>query len=81
VCGESACCTPDQEYNTGVNELQGQNITATFFATLTPDPHFALPWLQIGGILLLAYGFSLLTTIVPAYQAARIYPAEALPYE
>ena len=61
--------------------ILGQNIVATFFTDLTPDSHFALPWLQIGGILLLAYGFSLLTTILPAYQAARIYPAEALRYE
>ncbi len=61
--------------------ILGQNIVATFFITLTPESHFVLPWLQIGGILLLAYAFSLLTTIVPAYQAARIYPAEALRYE
>ncbi len=61
--------------------ILGQNIVATFFAILTPDAHFTLPWLQISEILLLAYAFSLLTTIVPAYQAARIYPAEALRYE
>jgi len=61
--------------------ILGQNIVTTFFTDLTPDAHFVLPWLQIGEILLLAYGFSLLTTILPAYQAARIYPAEALRYE
>ncbi|MEZ4663947.1 MAG: hypothetical protein R2911_40960 [Caldilineaceae bacterium] len=59
----------------------GQNIVATFFTGLTPTAQNALPWLEIGLILLLAYGFSLLTTILPAYQAARIYPAEALRYE
>jgi putative ABC transport system permease protein len=59
----------------------GQNIVATFFAGLTPAAQSALPWLQITLILLLAYGFALLTTILPAYQAARIYPAEALRYE
>ena len=61
--------------------ILGQNMVAIFFTDLTPDTNFALPWLQIGVILLLAYGFSLLTTILPAYQAARIYPAEALRYE
>jgi putative ABC transport system permease protein len=61
--------------------ILGQNIVATFFTGLTPAAHFALPWPQISLILVLAYGFSLLTTILPAYQAARIYPAEALRYE
>ncbi|MCL4258946.1 MAG: FtsX-like permease family protein, partial [Anaerolineales bacterium] len=61
--------------------ILGQNIVATFFTGLTPTAQNALPWLPIGLILLLAYGFSLLTTILPAYQAARIYPAEALRYE
>ncbi|MDQ3249288.1 MAG: FtsX-like permease family protein, partial [Chloroflexota bacterium] len=61
--------------------ILGQNIVSTFFTDLTPDSTFAIPWLQIGGILLIAYAFSLLTTILPAYQAARIYPAEALRYE
>ncbi|MFN8487778.1 MAG: FtsX-like permease family protein [Caldilineaceae bacterium] len=61
--------------------ILGQNIVTTFFTDLTPNSHFTLPWLQIVEILLLAYGFSLLTTILPAYQAARIYPAEALRYE
>ena len=32
-------------------------------------------------IVLAAYLFSLLTTILPAVQAARIYPADALRYE
>ena len=32
-------------------------------------------------IVLGAYLFSLLTTILPALQAARIYPADALRYE
>ncbi|MCX6045484.1 MAG: FtsX-like permease family protein, partial [Chloroflexi bacterium] len=27
--------------------ILGQNIVATFFATLTPESHFVLPWLQI----------------------------------
>ena len=42
---------------------------------------FSVPWLQVGVILTLTYGFSLLTTFLPARQASRIYPAEALRYE
>lgn len=59
----------------------GESLVRTFFATLTPETTFTLPWGQIGVILLIAYGFALLTTIVPAYQAAKTYPAEALRYE
>jgi putative ABC transport system permease protein len=40
-----------------------------------------VPWLQILLIVLLAYIASLLTTYVPAWQASRVYPAEALRYE
>lgn len=65
----------------GTGLLLGQYIVRTFLLSLTPQTVFPLPWLQIGSILLLAYGFSLLTTIVPAVQASRIYPAEALRYE
>ncbi len=42
---------------------------------------FAIPWLQIGIIIAIAYVFSLATTFMPARQASRIYPAEALRYE
>jgi putative ABC transport system permease protein len=42
---------------------------------------FSIPWLQIGVIVAVAYLFSLATTFLPARQASRIYPAEALRYE
>ncbi len=42
---------------------------------------FALPWIQIVIIVGAAYLFSLVTTFLPARQASRIYPAEALRYE
>lgn len=60
--------------------LLGRNMLVAFFDMVEPGA-FALPWLEIGGILVLAYVFSLVTTILPAYQASRIYPAEALRYE
>jgi putative ABC transport system permease protein len=52
-----------------------------FIAQDTPTVEWSAPWLQIGGIVLLAYVVSLLTTIMPARQASQIYPAEALRYE
>ncbi len=42
---------------------------------------FTIPWIQIGIIVAIAYVFSLATTFLPARQASRIYPAEALRYE
>ena len=40
-----------------------------------------VPWGRVGLIIAVAYVASLLTTFIPAYRAARIYPAEALRYE
>ena len=40
-----------------------------------------VPWLNIAIIFAMSYGFSLLMTFLPARQASRIYPAEALRYE
>lgn len=51
------------------------------FYTLATEQSFPVPWLSIGGMLLLAWLFSLITTILPAWQASRVYPAEALRYE
>ncbi len=65
---------------TAAGVLLGRNILGEFFELVNPGA-FTLPWLEIGGILLLAYVFSLVTTILPVIQASRIYPAEALRYE
>ena len=46
-----------------------------------PGLEFSMPWLQIGIIIAIAYVFAMLTTYLPARQAARIHPAEALRYE
>ncbi len=42
---------------------------------------FAIPWAQMAVILGLTYLFSLLATYIPARQASKVYPAEALRYE
>jgi putative ABC transport system permease protein len=52
-----------------------------FFRRDTPTIRFDVPWLQIIGIVLLAYVVSLITTVMPARNASKIYPAEALRYE
>ncbi len=65
---------------TATGVILGRNMLGAFFELINPGA-FTMPWLEIGGILVLAYVFSLLTTILPAAQASRIYPAEALRYE
>ncbi len=82
---------PEPEYNTKVvrdlslfaDALAGLAVEriAELDALLAGATVLPIPWLQIGGVVLLAYLFALLTTVIPAYQAARIYPAEALRYE
>jgi putative ABC transport system permease protein len=42
---------------------------------------YTVPWSALGVIVGLAYFASLLTTFLPANQASRVYPAEALRYE
>jgi len=41
---------------------------------------FAIPWLNVTIIVLVAVVFSLLNTLIPARQASRIKPSEALRY-
>ena len=48
-----------------------------YFAGMT----YQVPWVNIIAVVIIAYGASLLTTYLPARQAARIYPAEALRFE
>ena len=59
----------------------GRRVIGVFLGALADDRVFTTPWWAIIGIVLLAYVFALLATLVPAYQAARVYPAEALRYE
>ena len=42
---------------------------------------FTVPWKQLLVVVVVAYVASLVTTYLPARQAARVYPAEALRYE
>lgn len=42
---------------------------------------YTVPWLNIIVVVIIAYGASLLTTYLPARQASKVYPAEALRFE
>ena len=46
-----------------------------------PGLTYQVPWASIVVVTLISYGASLLTTFLPARQAANVYPAEALRYE
>jgi ABC-type lipoprotein release transport system permease subunit len=46
-----------------------------------PGLEFQVPWGSIALVILLAYGMTLLATYLPAQQASRVAPAEALHYE
>ena len=64
----------------GLGTAISYNIVSDVQET-APTLRFSVPWVQIGVIIAIAYLFSLLTTFLPARQASRIYPAEALRYE
>ena len=64
----------------GLGSLLSYNLVQSIGADI-PGLTFTIPWAQIGTIVAIAYAFSLLTTFLPARQASRIYPAEALRYE
>ena len=64
----------------GLGSLLSYNLVEAIGEDI-PGLAFTVPWMQIGIIVAIAYAFSLLTTFLPARQASRIYPAEALRYE
>jgi putative ABC transport system permease protein len=51
------------------------------FAEQISGIRYTVPWNTLGVIVGLAYLASLLTTFLPASQASKVYPAEALRYE
>jgi putative ABC transport system permease protein len=64
----------------GLGTLLSYNLV-NFIGEQVPGLRYSMPWFQLGLIVSLAYAFSLLTTFLPARQASRIYPAQALRYE
>ena len=65
---------------TAIGMVTGSELIGAFYSFATDEP-LGIPWQSI---LLLAGGtylFSVAVTALPAWQATRIYPAEALRYE
>jgi putative ABC transport system permease protein len=58
----------------------GHQVVA-YFAKDDPGLPFVVPWTEVGATLVAVYLASLVTTFLPARQASRVYPAEALRYE
>lgn len=50
------------------------------FAEQFAGIQYTVPWTTLGVVIGLAYAASLLTTFLPARQASKVYPAEALRY-
>jgi len=53
-------------------------FAANFFEQYKSGMLFVVPWDQLAGIVFIASAASLLTTLIPAWQATRIAPAEAV---
>ena len=64
----------------GFGLITGINVVSDI-RTDEPNLPLVIPWSQLALIGVGAYLFSLLTTFLPARQASRIAPAEALRYE
>lgn len=58
----------------------GQEIITQLFATNIEET-ISIPWLSVTAILSSTFGLALLSSLLPAWQASRVYPAEALRYE
>ena len=52
--------------------------TVAFLVRQNAELRFSVPWDQLAGIALLALAAALLMTVLPARQASRLTPAEAL---
>jgi putative ABC transport system permease protein len=52
--------------------------TVAFLSRLNPELQFSIPWDQLVLVVLVALGAALLMTVLPARQAGRLTPAEAL---
>ena len=62
---------------TAIGLFVAQN-TVLFLNRQSPELRFSIPWEQLAVIVLVALGAALLMTVLPARQAARLTPAEAL---
>jgi putative ABC transport system permease protein len=61
----------------GIGLFVAQN-TVTFLSRVSPELRFSIPWDQLALVVLVSLGAALLMTILPARQAGKLTPAEAL---
>jgi putative ABC transport system permease protein len=67
---------------TGLGVVVGHNIVSD--SRRTPSwagMSFEVPWATFAIVFLVVYAVALLTTLLPALRASRVYPAEALRYQ
>ncbi len=68
----------------GLGVLLGCALSFSIIDTMSqqvPGVILVIPWVRIAFIAVVAYAASLITTFLPARQATKVYPAEALRYE
>jgi ABC-type lipoprotein release transport system permease subunit len=66
----------------GLGLLLCRNVFAVnFFAAFTTDLEFVVPWGELALICGVAVAASVVAALIPAWQADRIAPADALRYE
>ncbi len=66
---------------TGLGLVLARNLFASDDFSPTGSVDFVIPWTMVVAILVVATVAALVMTIIPARQAARLAPAEALRYE
>jgi putative ABC transport system permease protein len=60
--------------------LSNNIFMVNFFEQFHTGLTFAIPWSELGLIVAIALVFSLLASLLPAWQAGRVTPTEALRY-
>ncbi len=66
---------------TGLGLVLARNLFSSDDFSPTGSVNFVIPWPMVAAILIVATTAALVMTVIPARQAARLAPAEALRYE
>jgi putative ABC transport system permease protein len=68
----------------GVGVALGLGFSSTLIDNISqniPGLEYRVPWAELLLVIVVGYAAALLTTFLPARQASKVYPAEALRYE
>ena len=66
---------------TGLGLALGTLVAWSFLSDIDSGLEFTIPWVLVISVIVIAVTAALITTYVPANQASKVYPAEALRYE